>query len=531
MERAYRLAAASGLLIVVVAVSVAACHQDGCDYYGMTCIGDAGGTGAAGGAGGAGGAGAGGGDTGAPTNCDPMGMMDLADDACGVFVSSNAMGMGHGTPKDPYKTLADALADIAAHIGSKPGRKHIYACNVGPFEEAVMLTSDVVLHGALDCTNFLWKYEEANRTMLTAPADTIPLTLMPSATGAAINDFWITAPDAKQAGGSSIAVVVGGGTASFERCDLSAGNAMGGSDGAFTSAQAMDADSGKVGADAGATGDGGAGATNIYCGRMGGNGGNGGTTPSGNGLNGSPGDPGGNMTPYMGGSGGLGDSSTPGEAGMDGLPGKDGAGAGPAGSDALSMSGYAGVNGQDATAGIYGTSGGGGGGSAASAMVVGAGGGGGGAGGCGGVAGQGGMAGGSSIALVSVNATVTMTGCKLVAGNGGNGGKGSIGQPGQTGGSGASGGKGGTGVGMGAFGGAGGNGGNGGNGGGGLGGYSVAIAATGMPPQVDGTTTCQSGANGDGGSGGSMTNSGATGEAVACWDFDMKLPCTGVDCS
>jgi hypothetical protein len=136
MEHAYRLGAASGLLIVVVAVSAAACHPEGCGYYGMTCT-DADATGAGGGGGagaGSGGGGAAGGDTGAPANCDPTGTTtNTADQACGVCVCPNAGSMRDGTRTSPYLTFAEALADIDASIGSKPWRKHIYSYNDAPF--------------------------------------------------------------------------------------------------------------------------------------------------------------------------------------------------------------------------------------------------------------------------------------------------------------------------------------------------------------------------------------------------------------
>ena len=88
----------------------------------------------------------------------------------------------------------------------------------------------VTLYGALDCTKG-WAYDASKKTALTATADAVPLTLSASATGAVVSvfDFAITAADASAAGGSSIAVLANGVTATLTRVDLVAGK---GADGA-----------------------------------------------------------------------------------------------------------------------------------------------------------------------------------------------------------------------------------------------------------------------------------------------------------
>jgi hypothetical protein len=133
--------------------------------------------------------------------------------------------------------------------------------------------------------------------------------------------------------------------------------------------------------------------------------------------------------------------------------------------------------------GHYGHSGGGGGGSRASASSHGAGGGGGGAGGCGGEAGAAGRGGGSSLGIVSLNATLTLgDGVTVTVGSGGAGGAGGMGQLGSWAGFEGDGGTAGGTVVDACDGGSGGAGGHGGNGGGGRGGHAVGIAYVGAEP-------------------------------------------------
>ena len=206
--------------------------QDGAGGQGGAGAGGGRGAGGASGAGGAGGAGGG-----KPVSCVPSELKNAVASDCGVFVSSS-MGddKNPGSQKEPFKSLQSAIA--AAN-----GRP-VYACGES-FREPVSVTTGVTLYGALDCANG-WAYDGSKKTALTASADAIPLTLSASATGAVVSvfDFAITAADASAAGGSSIAVLANGATATLARVDLVAGK---GADGAVGIAPAG---SGMKGADA-----------------------------------------------------------------------------------------------------------------------------------------------------------------------------------------------------------------------------------------------------------------------------------------
>src|SRR5262249_20180192 len=110
----------------------------------------------------------------------------------------------------------------------------IYVCaGTMPYTETLSVGKPVTLFGALDCTT--WAYAAANKTQLTAAADTVPLSLTSAATGTQINDFAITAADAMKAWGSSIAVLDDGATLAFENVDVSAGAGKDGTAGAAQS--------------------------------------------------------------------------------------------------------------------------------------------------------------------------------------------------------------------------------------------------------------------------------------------------------
>lgn len=452
------------------------------------------------------------------SNCDPtLGAIDVF--CGGVFVSSSKGDDGNsGLQAAPLKSLAAAL--------KKAGAGRVYACGE-IFTEAVKLDAGTTLHGALDCANG-WAYDPQKKTVVTAAAGAIPLTLTSTVVSAQVLDLKVVAADATAAGGSSIAVLADHATATFTRCDLVAGNAIDGSAGMSGGAQAMQAAGGQKGDDAGLAGtsNGGPGGTNVICNLPGGAGGGGGLIPSGNGVDGLAGDNG------SGGAKGTGQTTTaqctPGTDGNLGMPGP----AGPVmpGLGTLDTSGYHGINGQPGQDGTNGTSGGGGGGSKATVTAHGAGGGGGGAGGCAGKKGTGGTAAGSSIVLVSLSASVSLVSCTLGASKAGNGGAGGDGQFGQLGGSPGAVGNGGMGAGSGCAGGKGGDAGNGGNGSGGLGGHSFGIALTGTAPVLDPATKAAVtfGAKGTGGKGGNMDadmNHGADGMAAACWDFAANAAC------
>jgi hypothetical protein len=458
---------------------------------------------------------------GTPIVCIPSASNAPVASSCGVFVSSSlGSDSNEGTQAKPYKSIGAAL--MKANVA------RVYVC-AESFTEEVTLAAAVDLYGGLDCKS--WAYVGATtKTKLTAKGDHIPLTLGNAAGAATVEDFAIVAAAATTPGGSSIAVLANGATASLTRCELTSGDASQGDPGASGGAQAAQAEVGKVGGDAGLSGvgsvTGGAGGQNLVCALAGGKGGDGGAISLGDGGNGFQGDI------NLGGAKGLGNTGTgctDGSKGGDGIPGPVALGA--QGIGVLSATGYQGADGDAGQDGGNGKSGGGGGGSKASTTVHGAGGGGGGAGGCGGKHGTGGKAGGSSFALVSIGAQVTLAGCTLATGKGGAGGKGGDGQFGQAGGKNGDGGGGNGTVVNACAGGFGGAGGPGSNGGGGLGGHALGIAVTGAAPTLDAATqkAITLGAKGTGGPGGNMDadmNHGAPGMASLCWDFSKNASCT-----
>jgi hypothetical protein len=464
-------------------------------------------------------------DGGTPTECVPSENPDPVSDGCGVFVSTSGKDANEGTKESPVATLAKAV-ELAAKKGGR-----VYAC-AEMFEEALVLDIAVEVYGGLECDK-AWAYVgDEKKTTLTAEANAIPLVMKSGVSDARIMDFAIHAADAVMEGGSSIAVLADGATAELVRCELVAGNGAKGSAGVPGDPNGMSAVSGAAGnSGANACSDldgtpgpdatlfGGALDTND-CGSgevsAGGRGGDGGVPLGSDGSAGQigtagqagKGEPSAGMWSCLEGQGQIG---SPGEAGMPGL--------GATGTGSISTSGYAGTSGSPGTPGKAGQGGGGGGG-AKGGMICpggvagsGASGGSGGPGGCGGLPGQGGGPGGASIALVSLQASITLTDCTLTTGKGGDGGPGGDLQPG---GAGGVSGFGGQGVGSSKAacdGGKGGAGGNGGPGGGGLGGPSLGIAFQGNAPERQGKTVVTPGAPGAGGPGGSVNVAMNAGEA------------------
>jgi hypothetical protein len=452
--------------------------------------------------------------------CVPSENVDPVGEDCGVFVSSSLGKAGNdGLKGTPFATIQAAL-------DAKKGTK-IYVC-AEEMAGSVTLSSGVTMYGGLDCHKG-WAYVGGKtKSVLKGEADKPALVIGKEADGAAVEDFSVQAADATVSGGSSIGVIVEKATVTLSRCAVSTGDAKDGDAGSSGGPQAAQAEGGKVGGDAGAVGmgstTGGNGGQNNVCSLKGGNGGDGGAIPSGDGGDGTQGDT------NQGGAKGSGDTGSGCSDGIKGGNGMSGSfGVGAKGIGSIDAIGYHGADGQTGQDGTNGKSGGGGGGSKAAAAVHGAGGGGGGAGGCAGKLGTGGKAGGSSIALVSLGAKVTLSACLLTAGKGGNGGAGGEGQNGQLGGKTGDGGMGGS-VAPGCNGGAGGKGGNGGNGGGAQGGHSFAIAVTGSAPTLDAATqkAITFGAKGVGGPGGNMDadmNHGEDGMAATCWDFAGNKSC------
>jgi hypothetical protein len=463
--------------------------------------------------------GAGGSDAGTSPMCIPSQADGLVDDSCGIFVSKSGNDMNTGTKGSPVATIGHAV--LEANGTNRP----IYVCNEA-FTEVVEAPAGIELYGGLDCANG-WTWSEAGRTTLTAAPDSVPLKLTSGTAVTRVENFTVTAADATQPGGSSVAAIIDNVTAEIAHCELTAGAARDGANGTEGQGAAPGA-AGEVGIKACSAPPtlGGPGGMTM-CGDLvstGGPGGNGGVP-----MMDTNGQPGGNGQPDSGnpatGKGGLGEDAITGcENGTNGAKGTSGPpGAGGAELGMLSISGISGGNGLSGGNGTPGQGGGGGGGAKSGLFCpggmqgAGASGGGGGAGGCGGKGGAGGGSGGSSIALVSLNSTLKLTQVTLTAGKGGNAGNGALGEGGGTGGLGGIGGANAlAGSSEGCSGGKGGSGGDGGPGGGGRGGHSLGIAFRGSPPPAEGYTITP-GAPGNGGVGATMDPAGIgdNGMAVA----------------
>lgn len=494
----------TNLSVVYVASALVAlgagmgCSSDLCEY--VTCIG----------AGGAGGTGAStststemttssttsmSSSTGLPQQCDPLQLMagESIAPSCGLFVEPGANG--DGKQSEPFGTLAEALLN-------NPMKYPIYVCSTASgVEESITLVADEKLIGALTCKT--WTAVGA-KTLWTAAQGEVPLTL-DKTMGVLVQGFAITAAAASGSdgatlqGNSSIGVIAAQSTATFENVDIVAGvgaaaaagmSETGTAPGRQSMASSFD---GKAGVGCNVMFNGGAATVFPMCPAGGGptEGGKGGDGASGSGAGGLTGLP--NFSAQEpNGTAGVGDTGTAGwtcangmgtgENGHNGENGNPGPGGTMNGS--IQLSGYAGDAGKSGTVGGIGQGGGGGGGlrggttGGCSAGQTGPGGGGGGAGGCGGLGGGGGGAGGASIALVSLDATLTLTNVHLTAAAGGAGGNGGSGQLG------GAGGLLGPGGGLACNGGTGGNGGSGAGGGGGKGGPSVGLAYVGTAPAI-----------------------------------------------
>ncbi|WP_437652307.1 hypothetical protein [Sorangium sp. So ce1182] len=428
------------------------------------------------------------------------------EDSCGVFVALAPRGKpgAAGTKEAP-------LASIEEGIGraQENGKRAVYVC-AEQFEETIQIDDSVTLFGSLDCEDD-WKWgREGKQTVLTTDPGQVPMTTRPANGIVRIEDVKVLAAesDPNVDGQSSIAMIADGGRVDLVRCKIEAQNAAKGADGADPAQpMAESAPPGTPGT-AGKT----ACSANVVttedpvpndCGTpedvsddsVGGLGGPGVLNQE---LDGNPGDSGRGFRENPGTH--LDDGScSPAEdvAGSDGSPGMSGISAGDeeGALGTISSTGYTGVSGTHGTKGSTAQGGGGGAGARGSTTECvdspgtgGASGGNGGSGGCGGQGGKGGHFGGSSIALLSLDATVSFEDVVLKAGNGGKGGDG---EPGQLGGAGGPGGNGGQRVGdlsRGCNGGKGGKGGDGGHGGGGLGGHSLGIAYVGQRPPTAGRT-------------------------------------------
>ncbi|WP_437296031.1 PGRS family protein [Sorangium sp. So ce426] len=493
----------SGVVVVLAGLAVATgagcwTAPEGC-WYDMRCdFAEAGG--------------GGGGST--PEGCVPSTSGRPVDDACGVFVAASGDDAALGTKAAPVKTIQAAVA----RAQQEGATRRVYAC-AEAFEGAMEVPGGVAIFGGLDCTNGWGWIGETDKTILTAPEGEIPLVMRGGDGAVRVEDVHVTAraidPSHDAARGlSSVAALAEGVAVELARCTIEAGDAADGTDGEAYAEAALGGEQGNPGKEAcsGEATLGGLVKRNT-CGTpddpsddsTGGTGGIGQLDSGGGGDNG---------TPAGAENRGLGENvnaCSPGTAGTEGAAGEPGPSATGLGS--LSSSGYAGISGKPGTPGTTAQGGGGGGGAkggtaanqCASDSAGGASGGSGGPGGCGGKGGKPGGPGGASIALISVDASLTFDDVSLKTGRGGRGGNGG---PGQEGGSGGLGGLGGTlptgveDLKAGCAGGPGGKGGNGGIGGGGIGGHSLGIAFRGTPPPATGLTITTGepgpGGNGDG---------------------------------
>ncbi|CAN91763.1 PE_PGRS family protein [Sorangium cellulosum So ce56] len=566
MPRIARTPALFALGTMAACLAPAGCFpfspRDDCEHKAIRCEANLAGAGGAGGVGGggtggaagsggatgAGGAagtgGAGGGPT--PVECVPSNAEDWTADArCGVFVSATASDGGSGTPDAPVNTLAEAIA-LAAQIEDESARR-VYAC-AEEFQETLTVTSSVTVFGALDCATH-WRWGDEPKTTLIATPGAVPLTMRVVGGTVHLEDLHIIAPSIapNDAGTSAIAAIADHSKVDLVRCVLQAGDASSGKSGDAPPPpreQAPDGSDGNPACsattvttplpetnDCGTT-------TDTTDDSRGGRGGNGRDDRGTSGDIGYPDDKNNDN------AGGYNNSTATCSAGRKGSDGDLGvAGAGARGVGQLSSTGYAGKPGDDGQRGKAAQGGGGGGGSRGSSECStitgnggygGASGGNGGAGGCGGAGGKGGAPGGSSIALVSLDAKLTLNDVSLIAGKGGQGGNGNAGQIGGAGGNGGVGGVSQT-FGPNNFlrdacaGGWGGRGGTGGKGGGGQGGHSLGIAFLGTQdtiPSLDGTVI-ELGTPGAGGEGSAVAQDGAPGLALPLLDFASPPPAPG----
>jgi len=365
-------------------------------------------------------------------------------EAFGFFVALTGKDTNDGSRVAPFASIQHAITS-----GKKAG-KRVYVCN-GTYRETLTLGDSISIIGGLDCANGSWKYG-GSRARVEAPRS--PAVVAKGVTSPTrIDGLDIVAPDATEAGASSIGLLADHSTAlTIAGSTINAGNGANGVAGADAVQLTLDAAAAAGGAslaDARCM-------LNSTCDAVGGapfmwakpNGAAGGVSTC-SGAAGHDGQSGG-----AGGSGGLfitsgtvqlgfsfgyygslaANAPSSGEdrprtvagAGVDGTNGK------PVGT--LTPDGYVGMSGGAGTDGAPGNGGSGGRGSPPRTRALFAGdvwrglsGPGGGAGGCPGLAGMPGGGGGASIALALIESPVVVEGSQLIAAAGGAGGLGTFG--------------------------------------------------------------------------------------------------------
>lgn len=504
-----RRLAASGLLPLLGLALTACSNSEDCEEL-ASCGQYAGSGGSGGGAsvGGAGGEGGQGGSGGTAPDCIPSEASDVVGAECGVFVSASlGDDANDGKQANPVATIERALA-VA---GGKP----IYVCSEAtPLGEVVLIEGAVEMYGGLDCGNG-WVYDAAKPTRIATPTGKIPVSIKNVAGAVKLEDFDLAAADAEVAGGSSVGMFVAASSdVTLRRVSITAGKGVDGADGelvpfVFPSkaelsgnhAQNTNPDAGGMQKPCDCP------AGDVTTGGAGGN-------------EAATGNPGGNGAPDYGLGGGQGGtalvcnpSASTGSAAPDDAVQGDGAD-NPGAIDIID--GWVPASGSD---GAHGKPGQGGGGGGAPPDTVGIGAGGGGAcGGCGGKGGPGGQGGGASIAVLSLDSSVTAEGGKWTAVLAGAGGDADAGQAGQS--TPADMGSAGSQTDDGCQGAKGGAGAAGAPGGGGAGGVSAAIVFKGTEPVIVGTERFFGAAVAPGGAGAGAGNNGAQGKSALVVDLD-----------
>ena len=227
-----------------------------------------------------GGSGSDGGEGGPPPDCsgDPTTDPAIVTDTCGVFVSTSAAPGGDGKQATPFQTFAEAAA-------AKPAR--VFAC-AGAYTETmqVLFSGGVEVYGGFsDCGATSWTWSASVQAQIATVAGVPGVVLDGGANK--LENVSVTAPSVPMtmSGGSSIALLVNGGSLEMMNGALTAGDAQDGAAGTTVADDPMlDGAVGTSGAgtcDTGATSPGALGATNTCA--------TGGSSTAGNGGNG--GDP------------------------------------------------------------------------------------------------------------------------------------------------------------------------------------------------------------------------------------------------
>lgn len=458
-------------------------------------------TGAAGGANDPGVAGAAGS---APSACDtsqsPRDETCLVSDDFALFVAPDGDDENPGTREAPLASLSKA-AELAA------GDKVVLVCN-GSYDEHVTITSGVRVFGGFDCAD--WSDDPGAPSF--GPTDPGAALSVDSVDAEVLLDrVSFEVGDAVEAGETALAAIVNASPrVTLRAVSLQAGSGRAGANGKLSAFTFPDAASLK-GNPEGPAAEGGAEKVCTCQKGLTSTGGVGGT-PSSSGQNGAKGLP--SLGGGAGGDPSAGDcgGGSSGKKGADASPEKPAPGAKRWGT--ISSLGWEAAAGTDGQPGQPGQGGGGG----ASLSNSGHGGGGG-CGGCGGNGGAAGKGGGASIALLSLDSTVTLEGCSLRTADAGKGGSGAAGQAGQqqAGGGGAP-----LDTVSSCGGGSGGFGAAGAAGGGGAGGISAGIVWQGdTAPNVSSDTTVTFGKPGSSGPGGVPgTNDGVAGVARDVLEID-----------